>query len=114
MRGSNTPSFSTAASLYTAPKTGSLLEVMSLSPTPKLSMQAPCSTREFMVYSSRLLDTVILQSVRPASSSAARTFLEKYARSPLSMRMPLRRLPMGSKTSLATRIAFTTPLFMMS
>ena len=77
MRGSHTPFFSTPAILYTAPNTGSLLEVISLSPTPKISMGPPCPNKEVIVYSSRLLEAIILQSSKPALSSIRRAFLAK-------------------------------------
>ncbi len=67
-------SSSMAASLYTPPNTGSLLAVMSRSPTPKLSICAPCRSSSWMRYSSSEFDTVILQSVQPASSSILRAF----------------------------------------
>ena len=63
-----------------------------------------------MVYSSRLFETVILQSCSPASSSIARVFLDRYARSPESSLTAFRRLPSGSSTSFAVFIAFGTPL----
>lgn len=107
--GWHTPSLSTATSLYTAPNTGSLFAVIRRSPTPKESMQAPCSIIDVMEYSSRLLDAMILQSSNPAESSILRTSLVRYARSPESRRTPFRRFPIGSNTSLAHLMAFGVP-----
>ena len=99
------------AILYTAPNTGSLLEVMRRSPTPKISIGPPCINKDVIVYSSKLLDAMILQSSKPASSSMRRAFLAKYARSPESRRIPFKRFPIGSNTSFATLIALGTPEF---
>ena len=68
-------SFSTAQSLYTPPKTGQLLEVMSRSPTPKESILAPCWMMLAISRSSRELETVMVHSVQPASSSIFLAFL---------------------------------------
>ena len=68
---------STADSLYTPPNTGSLLEVMSRSPTPKESILAPWSSRSRMIYSSRELEATILHSVSPAASSILRAFRDR-------------------------------------
>ena len=65
---------SMAASLYTPPNTGSLRAVMSRSPTPKLSTCAPWRSSPAIRRSSSALDTVILQSGQPASSSILRAF----------------------------------------
>lgn len=82
---------------------------MRRSPTPNESMQPPWSSMERIVSSSRLLDATILQSVRPASSSIWRASFDRYARSPESRRIPLRRLPIGIRTSFAVLMAFGTP-----
>ena len=66
-----------AASLYTPPNTGSLLEVISRSPTPKASMRAPWVMRSRMIYSSSELEATILMPGSPASSSMARAFLDR-------------------------------------
>ena len=58
-------------------KTGSEREVTRRSPTPKLSIWAPCTSRSRMIYSSSEFDATILTSVRPASSSIMRAFLER-------------------------------------
>ena len=105
--GTMTPSVSRAASLYTPPKTGSDLAVISRSPTPKESMQAPSSRTSRMIYSSRELEMVILQSCRPASSSIFLAFLVRYVMSPESIRMPIFR----GFISLNTRMAAGTPDF---
>ena len=68
---------STAASLYTPPNTGSLLEVMSRSPTPKESILAPWSSRSRMIYSSRELEATMEHSVSPAASSIFRAFRDR-------------------------------------
>ena len=67
-------SSSTAASLYTPPNTGSERAVIIRSPTPNISIWAPCINRSWIRYSSRELDTLILHSVHPASSSIFRAF----------------------------------------
>ena len=64
-----------------------------------------------MMYSSRELDTEILQSVHPASSSIFRASRVRYARSPESRRMPHFVMPMGFRTSLNARMALGTPDF---
>ena len=64
---------------------------------------------EDMEYSSRLLEATILQSSKPAASSIFLTSLVRYARSPESRRTPLRRCPIGSRTSLAQRMALGVP-----
>ena len=104
-------SSSTAASLYTPPNTGELMEVIRRSPTPKELICAFCSSRSRIRYSSRELETTILQSGSPASSNITRAFLVRYARSPLSRRMPHSFTPMGSSVSLNALIALGTPLF---
>ena len=73
--GSTVPSgSSTATSLYTPPNTGSDLAVIIRSPTPNRSICAPWSSISRMRYSSSELDTEILHSVQPASSSISRAF----------------------------------------
>ena len=102
-------SSSIAASLYTPPKTGFDLLVISRSPTPKVSTCAPCIIRSRIRYSSSEFDAVILQFGRPASSSILRAFLDKYEMSPESRRMAKLVMPRGSRISLNARIAFGTP-----
>ena len=100
---------STATSLYTPPKTGWLLDVMSRSPTPNRSILAPCRNRSRMIRSSRELDAEIWHSVHPASSSISRARRDRYAMSPESRRMPHLLIPSGLSTSLKARIASGTP-----
>ena len=64
---------------------------------------------DVMEYSSRLLEAMILQSRRSAASSILRTSLVRYARSPESSLTPLSLFPMGSRTSLAQRMALGVP-----
>ena len=71
------PSFSTAQSLYTPPKSGEVAEVISLSPTIKQSTFAPCDTISPIRYSSSEFDAIISQSGKPASSSI---FLARFER----------------------------------
>ena len=79
------------------------------SPTPKASICAPCSSRVSISFSSSELETVILHSGQPASSSITRAFFVRYAMSPESKRMPHFVMPLGFNTSLKARIAFGTP-----
>ena len=85
------------------------MEVMSLSPTPNASMHPPWSRMDVMEYSSRLLEAMIRQSSRPASSSLLLTIFVRYARSPESRRTPLSLFPIGSRTSFAQRMALGVP-----
>ena len=81
-------SFITAASLYTPPNAGLSFDVIRLVPTPQEVIAAPCVLRESIRYSSRSLEADIIASGKPASSNIRRAFLERYARSPESRRIP--------------------------
>ena len=105
--GISFPSFSKADSLYTPPNTGSDLAVISLSPTPKESMQAPSWITSRIRYSSSELEITIEQSSSPASSSIFLACFVKYVMSPLSIRIPI----FSGFISLKTRIAVGTPDF---
>ena len=102
-------SFSIPTNLYTPPKTGSLLAVIKFSPTPNESIFASCSIKDLIKYSSNELVAHILQSAYPASSNIFLTFLDKYAKSPLSNLTAFGLYPLGFKTSLNTFIAFGSP-----
>ena len=54
--------------------------VISLSPTPKESMQAPWASMSSIRYSSRELEMTILQSSKPASSSVLRPWMRCSSR----------------------------------
>ena len=105
---------STAASLYTPPKTGVLWEVIRLSPTPKALMQAPWSRRSRMIHSSSEFDATMEQSCSPASSNIALALRVRNARSPESILMAHFLMPMGQRTLLKALIALGIPLFRTS
>ena len=73
--------------------------MINLSPTPKESILAPWYNNSWMIYSSKELLTIILQSLYPALSNIFLIFLVRYAISPLSILIPTGRLPSGFNTS---------------
>ena len=108
--GISSPFFSIAESLYTPPKTGEDFAVIKFSPTPKESIGAPCNKRFSISSSSREFETHIFASQSFALSSITLAIFVRYAKSPLSIRIPARRLPIGLRTSLYAFIAFGIPL----
>ena len=77
--------------------------------TPNKSILASCSINDFIKYSSSEFVAHILQSSYPASSNIFLTFLDKYAKSPLSSLTAFGLYPLGFRTSLNTLIAFGRP-----
>lgn len=70
---------------------------------------ASCSIKDFIKYSSSEFVAHILHSVYPASSNIFLTFLDKYAKSPLSSLTAFGLYPLGFRTSLNTFIALGSP-----
>ena len=77
-------------------------------------MHAPWFSRSFIIHSSRALDTTILQSWNPASSSIFLAFLVRNARSPESRRIAHFPLPVFLMVSLNALMALGIPLFNVS
>lgn len=85
--GTKIPSFSTPTNLYT-PFTLSF-EAAMLSPQPIESMTAPWANKSLILYSSSPFDKQIFVSLYPCSSNIFLASLERYAKSPESILIPL-------------------------
>ncbi len=68
-------------------------------------------SKSLIIYSSKEFEMTIFVSCNPASSNNLRAFFDKYAASPLSIRIAPGLYPFGIKTSLKTLMALGTPDF---
>ena len=84
--------------------------MINLVPTPHELIAVPLDFKSAIMYSSKSFEAVIFRSWYPASSSPFLTSLERYSKSPESIRIPAGLYPFAVKLS-NTLIAFGRPLF---
>ena len=85
-----------------------------LSPAPIELIFAPWVIKSLIVYSFNPFDKQIPVSLYPASSNIFLASFDKYAKSPLSIRIPLKGYPFGVRYSFATLMALGIPLCKVS